>query len=154
MSHNAVIEGNPYRIRYEADLREAVTAAIDHKLNASIITVVSNQDATLEATQVRNSINEGFDILVVNPVTTSGMDPLIISARDAGIIWVFADCQYVTPNIGVLNVITDQYYLGHRTGVEAGRALGRGGRVVMIEAMPAVQANIDRQRGFHDAVRE
>jgi ribose transport system substrate-binding protein len=154
MSHNAVIEGNPYRIRYEADLREAVTAAIDHKLNVSINTAVSNWDAALEATQVRNSINEGFDVLVVNPVTTSGMDPLIISAKDAGIIWVFADCQYVTPNIGVLNVITDQYYLGYRTGTEAGKVLGRGGRVVMIEAMPAVQANIDRQRGFNDAINE
>ena len=72
MSHNAVIEGNPYRIRYEADLREAVTAAIDYKLNVSINTAVSNWDAALEATQIRNSINEGFDVLVVNPVTTSG----------------------------------------------------------------------------------
>jgi ribose transport system substrate-binding protein len=154
MSHNAVIEGNPYRIRYEADLREAVTAAIDHRLNVSIQTAVSNWDAALEATQIRNSINEGYDVLVVNPVTTSGMDPLIHSAKDAGIIWVFADCQYVTPNIGVLNIITDQYYLGYRTATEAGKVLGRGGRVVMIQAMPAVQANIDRQRGFHDAVRE
>ena len=25
-SHNAVVEGNPYRIRYEADLREAAAA--------------------------------------------------------------------------------------------------------------------------------
>jgi len=82
------------------------------------------------------------------------MDPLIISAKEAGIIWVFADCQYITPNIGVLNVITDQYYLGYRTGSEAGKVLGRGARVVMIEAMPAVQANIDRQRGFWDAVNE
>jgi ribose transport system substrate-binding protein len=157
MSHNAVIEGNPYRIRYEADLREAVAAATDaaeYKLNVSINTAVSNWDAALEATQVRNSINEGFDVLVVNPVTTSGMDPLIISAQEAGITWVFADCQYVTPNIAVLHIITDQYYLGHRTGTEAGRVLGRGGRVVMIEAMPAVQANIDRQRGFNDAARE
>jgi len=154
MSHNAVIEGNPYRIRYEADLREAVTAAIDSKLNVSINTAVSNWDAALEATQIRNSINEGFDILVVNPVTTSGMDPLIISARDAGITWIFADCQYVTPNIGVLNIITDQYYLGYRTATEAGKSLGRGARVVMIEALPGVQANTDRQRGFQDGIRE
>ena len=154
MSHNAVIEGNPYRIRYEADLREAVTAAIEYRLNVSINTAVSNWDAALEATQIRNSINEGFDILVVNPVTSSGMDPLIISAQNAGILWVFADIQYVTPNIGVLNIITDQYYLGLRTAREAGRVLGRGARVVMIEAMPGVQANTDRQRGFNEGIRE
>jgi ribose transport system substrate-binding protein len=154
VSHNAVIEGNPYRIRYEADLVDAAAAALDHGLNVSIRTAVSDWDASLEATQIRHSIDAGYDVLVVNPVTSTGMDPLIHSALEAGVTWVFADIQYTTPDIGILNVITDQYYLGLRTAQEAGRVLGPGARVVLIEAMPGVQANEDRQRGFWTGIEE
>ena len=43
-SHNAVIEGNPYRVRYEADIQEAAAAAADHGLNVSYASFVSNWD--------------------------------------------------------------------------------------------------------------
>ena len=41
-SHNAIIEGNPYRVRYEADIQEAAAAAADHGLNVSYASFVSN----------------------------------------------------------------------------------------------------------------
>ena len=59
-SHNAIIEGNPYRIRYEADIQEAAAAAADHGLNVSYASFVSNWDAATESQQIENSINKQF----------------------------------------------------------------------------------------------
>jgi ribose transport system substrate-binding protein len=153
-SHNAIIEGNPYRVRYEADIQEAAAAAAEHGFNVSYASFVSNWDAGTEAQQIRNSINEGYDIILVNPVSATGMDPLIEAAQEAGILYINADCIYTSPDVNILNVATDQYYLGYHTGSYAGKVLGEGAKVVMMAAMEGVTANTDRQNGFQDAIKE
>lgn len=153
-SHNAVIEGNPYRVRYEADIKEAATAAADHGFNVSYASFVSNWDAATEAQQIQNSINEGYDIILVNPVAPTGMDPIIEKAQEAGILYINADCIYTSPDVDILNIATDQYYLGYKTGSYAGEVLGEGAKVVMMAAMDGNSANTDRQNGFQDAIDE
>lgn len=151
-SHNAVIEGNPYRVRYEADIQEAAAAASEHGFNVEYFSAVSNWDASTEAQQIQNSINEGYDIILVNPVSPTGMDPLIERAQDADILWINADNLYTSTAVDIINVATDQYYLGWHTGDYAGQILGEGAKVVMLAAMDGTAANTDRQRGFQDAI--
>lgn len=153
-SHNAVIEGNPYRVRYEADIQEAAAAAADYGLNVSYASFVSNWDAATESQQIENSINEGFDIILVNPVSSTGLDPIIEKAQEAGIIYINADCEYTSPDVNVLNVCTDQYYLGYTTSIYAGEVLGEGAKVVMIAAQEGNVANTQRQQGFEDGAAE
>jgi ABC-type sugar transport system substrate-binding protein len=80
-SHNAVVEGNPYRVRYELDIQEAAEAAADSGFDISYSSFVSNWDAATESQQLQNSINEGYDIILVNPVSTTGLDPIIETAQ-------------------------------------------------------------------------
>lgn len=153
-SHNAVIEGNPYRVRYEADIQEAAAAAADYGLNVSYSSFVSNWDAATESQQLENSINEGYDIILVNPVSSTGLDPIIEKAQDAGIIYINADCEYTSPDVNVLNISTDQYALGYDTAKYAAEVLGEGAKVVMIAAQEGNAANTDRQAGFEAAIEE
>jgi len=153
-SHNAVVEGNPYRIRYEADIQEAAVAAAGSGFNVSYASFVSNSDAATEAQQIQNSINEGFDIILVNPVAPTGLDPLIEKAQEAGILYINADCIYTSTDVNILNIATDQYYLGRTTGNYAGEVLGEGAKVVMMAAWDGNAANTDRQRGFQEAIDE
>lgn len=153
-SHNAVVEGNPYRVRYELDIQEAAEAAKDYGFDISYSSFVSNWDAATESQQLQNSINEGYDIILVNPVATSGLDPIIEAAQDAGITYINCDCAYMSTDVNVLNVLTDQEYLGYTTAKYAGEVLGAGAKVVMIAAMDGIQANTDRQRGFEKAIAE
>ena len=153
-SHNAVIEGNPYRIRYEADIQEAAAAAADHGLTVTYASFVSNWDAATESQQIENSINEGYDIILVNPVSSTGLDPIIEKAQDAGIVYINADCEYTSTDVNVLNVCTDQYYLGYTTAKYAGEVLGEGAKVIMIAALDGNSANTDRQAGFAKGIEE
>lgn len=153
-SHNAVIEGNPYRVRYELDIQEAAAAAKDYGYDISYSSFVSNWDAATEQQQLQNSINEGYDIILVNPVATTGLDPIIEAAQAAGITYINCDCAYMSTDVNVLNVLTDQEYLGYTTAKYAGEVLGSGAKVVMIAAMDGIQANTDRQRGFDKGIAE
>ena len=153
-SHNAVIEGNPYRIRYEADIQEAAAAAQEYGLTVTYASFVSNWDAATESQQIENSINEGYDIILVNPVSSTGLDPIIEKAQDAGIVYINADCEYTSTDVNVLNVCTDQYYLGYTTAKYAGEVLGAGAKVIMIAALDGNSANTDRQNGFMKGIEE
>ena len=153
-SHNAIIEGNPYRVRYEADIQEAAAAAAEYGLNVSYASFVSNWDAATESQQIENSINEGYDIILVDPVSSTGLDPIIEKAQDAGIIYINADCEYISTDVNVLNISTDQYYLGYATAKYAGEVLGEGAKVIMIAALEGNSANTDRQQGFEDGIKE
>ncbi len=153
-SHNAIIEGNPYRVRYEADIQGAAKGAADAGFNVSYNSFVSNWDAATEAQQIQNSINEGYDIILVNPVSATGLDPIIEKAQEAGILYINADCFYTSPDVNVLNIGTDQYYLGYKTGTYAGEVLGKGAKVAMIAALDGNSANSDRQAGFMKAIEE
>jgi len=153
-SHNAVVEGNPYRIRYEADIQEAADAAIGSGFAVLYQSFVSNSDAATEAQQIQNSINEGYEIILVNPVAPTGLDPLIEKAQEAGILYINADCIYTSTDVNILNIATDQYYLGYTTGKYAGEVLGDGAKVVMMAAWDGNAANTDRQNGFVTAMAE
>ena len=153
-SHNAVVEGNPYRVRYELDMQEAAADAANYGYDVSYNSFVANSDASTEQQQLQNSINEGYDIIVNDPVATTGLDPIIEAAQDEGIIYINADCAYMSTDVDILNIVTDQEYLGYKTGQYAAEVLGEGAKVVMIAALEGNQANTDRQRGFEKAIEE
>lgn len=151
-SHNAVVAGNPYRIRYEADIQEACEAAASHGFDISYASFVSGWDAAVEQQMIENSINEGYDILLINPVSSTGIDPLIDKALDAGIKLIFADIPYYSEK--TLNVGADQYEFGYESATFVGETLGAGTKVILINAIEGNVANDWREDGFDKAIEE
>ena len=153
-SHNSEVEGNPYRVRYELDIQEAAKAAIEKGFDISYASFVSNWDPATENQQLQNSINEGYDIILVNPVASTGLDPIIEKAQEAGITYINCDVEYLSKDVNILNICTDQYYLGYKTASYAGEVLGEGAKVVLISAIAGNSANDFRDAGFLKAAEE
>lgn len=152
LSQNAVIEGNSYRVVYEKNIQEAAAAAKDKGLNVTYNSSVSNWDAATETQQLEQAVNSGYDIILVNPVAPTGLDPIIDKAIAAGIIYINCDCEYYSDKI--LNIATDQYYLGYKAATYVGDKLGKGGKVVMINAIEGNAANEQREAGFDKGIEE
>lgn len=151
-SHNAALSGNPYRIRYEADIKEALADAKNYGYDISYASFVAEWDPAVEQQLLENSINEGYDILLVNPVSNSGIDPLIDKAIDAGIKMIFADIPYMSER--TLNVGADQYEFGYESATFVGETLGAGAKVILINAIEGNIANDWREDGFDAGIEE
>lgn len=152
VSQNAVIEGNSYRVRYEQDIQDAAKAASKFGFNVTYTSSVSNWDAATESTQLENAINSGANIILVNPVAPTGLDPIIDKALAAKITYINCDCEYYSNKI--LNICTDQYYLGYKCATWEGQLLGPGKKVVMINAIEGNAANTQREAGFDKGIAE
>ena len=58
----------------------------------------ANQDSDMQKQQVRDLISQGVEVIVLDPVTDSGWEPVLQEAKDAGIPVINADRQLAAPD--------------------------------------------------------
>jgi ribose transport system substrate-binding protein len=138
-SHNAIIEGNAYRAVYEDQMTETVKSLQAAGIIGTYATFTSNNDPAVESQQVEQTVNEGYDIIIVNPIAANGLDPIIAKALAAGITYVNADCEYESGRI--LNVVVDQKEWARIQAEFVVKTLGRGKRVIQFNGIDGNSAS-------------
>lgn len=138
-SHNAVVEGNPYRSVYETQMGIAVEDAKKAGKISEFNSYVANNDPATETQLIEQAINDGVDIIIVNPIAASGLDAVIDKAVEAGITYVNADCIY--PSDKIVNVIVDQDEWAHIQSQFVIETLGKGGKVVQFNGLDGNSAS-------------
>jgi ribose transport system substrate-binding protein len=138
-SHNAVIEGNAYRVVYEDQMTAAVKALQAQGLISEYATFTANNDPAVESQQIEQTINDGYDIIIVNPIAATGLDPIIDKALAAKITYVNADCEYESSKI--LNVVVDQKEWARIQSQFVIKTLGSGKRVLHFSGIPGNSAS-------------
>lgn len=145
-SHNAIIEGNAYRAVYEDQMTEAAGIAKEAGLISEFNSFVANNDPAIESQQIEQTINEGYDIIIVNPIAASGLDSLIDKASEAGITYVNADCIYDSDKI--LNVVVDQNAWATIQADFVVETLGEGGKVIQFNGVDGNSASEIRNEAW------
>jgi ribose transport system substrate-binding protein len=138
-SHNAIIEGNAYRAVYEDQMTETVKDLQAKGIIGTYATFTSNNDPAVESQQVEQTVNEGYDIIIVNPIAANGLDPIIAKALAAKITYVNADCEYESEKI--LNVVVDQKEWARIQAEFVIKTLGRGKKVIQFNGIDGNSAS-------------
>lgn len=143
-SHNAVIEGNAYRAVYEDQVSEQIEALRKDGLVSLYNSFVSNLDPAVESQQIEQTINEGYDIILVNPIANTGLDPVIDKAVAEGIVYINADNEYSSNKI--INVVVDQAEWARIQADFVVKTLGAGKSVVQFNGIDGVPASDTRSK--------
>lgn len=107
-------------------------------------------DVDLQISQIRNLINSGIDLLLINPNSLSALDPVIEEAVDKGIL-VFAFDQPVSSDVAY-QIIPDQIlWMSTLAEYVIGRLDGKGD-VVYMSGYDGSPANTDRDTGVEQTI--
>jgi ribose transport system substrate-binding protein len=103
-----------------------------------------------QVTDVESLIARGIDILMISPLTSDALTPVVQDALDAGIKVVTLDRKVnvpVTVHVGALNKP-----IGEQAGKFLADTLGGKGNIIEIQGTAGASATVDRHDGFADGI--
>lgn len=101
--------------------------------------------------QIHELLQDGIDILVVNPVDYQEIHPALEEAKSAGVPVVIVDSQVSEPDLAECTIVSDNYGAGVLCA-EHLMETRDSARILLLEH-PEAQSSIDRIQGFCDAIQ-
>lgn len=101
--------------------------------------------------QIHELLQDGIDILVVNPVDYQEIHPALEEAKSAGVPVVIVDSQVSEPDLAACTIVSDNYGAGVLCA-EHLMETRDSARILLLEH-PEAQSGIDRIQGFCDAIQ-
>ncbi len=121
-------------------------------VEGDLIVQHAGTDTNAQIAQIRNMVNDGIDVLLINPISADGLNEVAEEAVAKGVTVVAFD-QAISAE-GVYNVTIDHYKWGFQFADWLANAIGKEGEVAYIEGMPGNPANDDRVKGWKDALAQ
>jgi ribose transport system substrate-binding protein len=109
-------------------------------------------DVDLQNQQIRNLINAGVDLLLINPNSASAHDPIIEEAVEAGILVIIPD-QLVTSELAYQIIPDQDFWMGTLTEYVMER-IDYEGDIVYMSGYDGSPANTDRDTGFMTIIEQ
>lgn len=149
-------DGTPYKMCWaNPDASDETNAYTDRvfkecagEMGFELVSFDAQSDPQKQCDQINNAVNQGCDVIFINPVDTTSSINAMKSAMSKGVLV-----------IDVQNVVEDEaaydFYIGP-DDVESGQiaasmivdALPEGGNICLIEGKPGSTAQINRTKGF------
>jgi ribose transport system substrate-binding protein len=137
---------NPYFITMQEAFEEAVAS-----IGAKSIVTDARHDVGKQTNDVEDMIQQGIDILLLNPADSAGIETAVLAAKEAGVIVVAVDAQANGPLDSFVG--SRNYDAGYLAGKQMAEDLGGEGKVAILDGIPVVPI-LERVAGFKDAVAE
>ena len=137
---------NPFFV----DLRDGAQAKAD-ELGASLIVLDSQDDAATELSNVEDLVNQGVDLIMINPTDSDAVGSAVAAANGAGIPVVTLDRSANSGEV-VAHIASDNVAGGEMAGEFIVEQLGGAGKVVELEGIPGASAARERGEGFNAAL--
>lgn len=138
----------PYRAQLNAQLAYYIKKYPDLKL---LPITDAHQDSATQVSQVQNFIQQKVDVLIVSPNEPAPLTAAVQQACDARIPVIILDRTVNTACYSSF-IGGDNYAIGHKAGEAAVAALPQGGNVAELQGILSNQPQIERDKGFRDAI--
>lgn len=133
-------------------------AAAEKGITIDVVAVPTEQDTEQQLNQVQTALGQGYDAILVSPITPLNLIPALIQATEAGTPIINVD-EKVDPvaaeeaGVALTSVIaSDNRDAGARAAGYMIENLPDGGQVAIIEGKAGNQSGLDRKEGFEEAI--
>ncbi len=138
----------PYRAQLNAQLEYYAS----QEKNIKLLPIAdAQQDSSRQVSQVQQFIQQKVDVLIVSPNESDPLTPPVEQACKAGIAVIVLDRAVNTDCISAF-IGGDNVAIGKAAGELALKLLPDGGNVVELRGITSNQPQIDRDKGFRDAI--
>ncbi len=138
--------GNTWRIQM-IKTAKAYADLPDVKKDIKEFKVVSvGVDAAAQLGSIEDFINQGYDAIIINAVSTTGFDRVIRQANAKGVILVPFDNQLDSDQ--VMQVNEDNYAMGVMAAKWLLKYVGDHGSILEVRGVPGNSVDRDRHEGF------
>lgn len=139
----------PYRAQLNLQLEYYVKQHADLRL---LPITDAHQSSATQVSQVQNFIQQKVDVLIVSPNEPAPLTAAVQQACQAKIPVIILD-RSVNTDCYSSFIGGDNYAIGKLAGQEAVKDLPNGGNVVELRGIMSDQPQIDRDKGFRDAIK-
>jgi ribose transport system substrate-binding protein len=137
---------NPFFVDLEAGAKAKAA-----ELGATLVTLDSQDDSATEMSNVEDLINQGVDIILINPTDSDAVKSAVEAANKAGIPVITLDRSANGGEV-VSHIASDNVAGGKLAGEYIIELLGGKGNVVELEGVPGASAARERGEGFNSAI--
>lgn len=137
---------NPFFV----DLEAGAKAKAD-ELNVKLVTLDSQDDSATEMSNVEDLINQGVDVIMINPTDSDAVKSAVEAANKADIPVITLD-RGANGGEVVSHIASDNVAGGKLAGEYIVDKLGGKGKMVELEGIPGASAARDRGQGFNEAI--
>jgi ribose transport system substrate-binding protein len=139
-----------WRTQMVNDLQKAVAYYEGKGLIKEFNIQHSGADIQLQTNQIRNFINKGVDLLIIDPLSATALNPVIEEAVEAKILVIISD-EPVTSKAPLQVMPTHDVWMEKLSDYVFKRMNGKG-NVVYLSGIEGAPASDMRDRGFERAV--
>ncbi len=133
-------------------LNDAAKAKVD-SLQAKLTVVDAQNDASKQAADVEDLIQQGVKLIIINPVDSAAVASAIESANKAGIPVITVDRSAGGGKV-ISHIASDNVAGGKLAGEYMLKSIAAGSDVAMLEGVAGSSAAIERGEGFTKAVED
>lgn len=137
---------NPYFVVMEEAFVDAAES-----IGAETMVTDAHHDVAKQVSDIEDMIQNGIDILIINPTDTAGVETAVRTAKNNGVVVVAVDADAAGPRDAYVS--SENYDAGYQAGKYMAEELDGSGQVAILNGIPT-DGILDRVAGFKEAVGE
>lgn len=145
--------GNSWRQQMVAEFESRANEMKEAGEIASYVSLNADGDQAQQIDDIRSLITQGCDAILIDCITTDGLNDVIEEAYDEGIVVITFDNNCSTDKV-TRKISCDNYVYGTQCGEWLGQQVADGAKILVLDGTAGADANEQRHAGMIDGLNK